>query len=228
MSKFHGIKTVPDKQFIHCWEHMESSGIAKTFLKVTFKCLFSPSAFFKSSISSDNIFMAWIYAALAGGAGIMFNYLWINILPISFPGASADASLFFSGKQISAMELILFPATLSLELLLIAAYSQFMMRLFSKTKPAFKSAFNIVCYAQAPMLLNIIPVSGPVIAAIWSMYLIISGQSVLYGKSRIKTFMILSVPILTVSIILVFLLLAAVFAGMAAGNVFKGLPFFFR
>jgi hypothetical protein len=73
-----------------------------------------------------------------------------------------------------------------------------------------------------------LPVAGPVLAVISGLFMVIYGESHLFGTGKIKSFLFLTIPaVFLVTAAMVFLVIS-IGAGIAAGSILKGFPAFFR
>jgi hypothetical protein len=118
------------------------------------------------------------------------------------------------------------PVYISMEFLFIALYSHFMLFITRKRKNTFYQTLKISAYSQCALILNIVPIIGPLLATVMVFWQLITGLSVVHQTTRLRVFTALIFPLIVFAFLCVLLLLLLAFMGVALNNVFGDfLPF---
>lgn len=192
------------------WERPGTFGIVKSFFETLLYSLTNPRGFYTSGIRSPHVFMPWMYALIAGCWAMVFSLVWSSAFIHSATGILSSYGIEESGgTQSAVVGLIASPFIVSMNIFLAGVYVYVLLSLFCRgRKPGFAATTRVICYAAGPFLLSAVPVIGNIIAPFWALYMILTGESVLYRTGKLKIFFILFVPL--VLLILFFLLAAAV------------------
>lgn len=167
---------------------------------------------------------AWIFGLIAGGISLVATALWSTLLiRYGYPPAGEEA-LFDIGMT-SPSTLIAAPLVISMDLLFFTVYIHLMMRLGRLRKVPVAQTFRLICYAQSPLLLSVIPVIGIPAGSILYFYAILTGLHHLHGASRMRVFLALFLPLLTLFGILIVLMTAGFIGGILAGSGIMRTPF---
>ena len=199
-----------------------STGFVPGFCNTVTACLLKPADFFHAASRSTDAFMAWTFGMITGSLGMIFSFLW----GIAF-SMKAQETLYGMGISVSGMHgtnmygLLLAPLIISGNIVVLSAYCHIILRLFSRQKKPFSATFRNMCYATSPALFNAVPIVGNVISAVWALYLVVTGEAILYRLGRIRTFVLLLLPVMLISLIFVLVLISVAAAGIFAIGYFK-------
>lgn len=211
------------------WESAAAKNFPLTVFFLTLKQIYSaPDQFFSALQLKKNFSAAWLFALIAGSIGYTTAFLWSQILPDSF-------STFFAGHtngilsestSSPALTLMFTPVYISIEFFLVALYCHFMLLITRKRKNAFIQTLKITAYSQSALLLNIVPVIGPLLATVLFFWQLLTGISVVHQTTRIKAFTALIFPFFVLALFFIVLLLMLAFLGVALSGIFSDfLPF---
>lgn len=176
-----------------------------------------PDSFFRKITSYESTWTpAWIFALTSGGIGLAASWFW-SMLFIHYGASIEFLEPIFGGETTTPYMLLFAPILLSLQLFCSAAYVKIMFRFTRLKRAPFLPIFRIVCYAEAPMVLQIIPVIGSIIATLLWAFTILTGLRHLYGAGRFRVFMQLLLPLFIAVTFLALLLTAGIVGGMMAG-----------
>jgi hypothetical protein len=204
------------------WEDMESLGVLKSLCRTIVTILFKPSKIFAGIAHSNDVIKAWLYGMIIGSAGVIFNFFWGNFIYSSILETFRNTGFdIINTEQTTAIALILTPVFITANIAITTLYCHCILFLFGRTKQTMSSTFRIVCYSKSPAMLNIIPAAGPVIAAFWTLYLVVAGEAYIYKQGKLRTFSLLLFPAFLAAMAVVFLLVVIAGAGLAAGSFFK-------
>src|SRR5512133_188365 len=211
------------------WESPASKKFPLTVFFLTVKQLFfAPERFFSTLHVKKNLSSAWLFALVAGSIGYTAAFLWSLILPDSM-------STFFENKtdgiladseSSPALTLMFTPIYISIEFILVALYSHFMLFITRKSKNTFYQTLKITAYSQSALLLNVLPFVGSLLASVMFLWQMITGISVVHQTTRIKAFTALIFPLIAFALLFVLLLLLLAFLGVALSGILGDfLPF---
>jgi hypothetical protein len=115
-----------------------------------------------------------------------------------------------------AVIIIFVPVFTALGLLLTSAIYHLCLIILGAANRPFVQTFRVACYATGPQLLQILPVAGGMIAAIWQVVLTIMGLKIVHRTTYGRTILAVFLPLMICCSILV-LFIAAVMGSVVAG-----------
>lgn len=186
------------------------------FSKTVLEVLFHPGLFFtKITGNHRHVRAAFCYGLAVGSIGLLSSWIWSLLL--TSPTAAAVTFLSGGKNVISSSALIAAPLVLSLQFLLGAFYIRFMLFLGKAKNNSLPDIFRMLCYAQTPMVLQIIPFAGPFLSVILWIHAVLSGTSHLGGISKIKAALLLLLPCVALLSFIVIIIAAGVIGGVISG-----------
>lgn len=201
--------TTPAEPSQIAWEenNQRYSATGVTLLKTLRAVLFHPNRFFSLiAKQKQRTGPAWAFALIIGGAGLLASWFW-SVLLLRYAG-TASGTWLFSGNAVSAATLLAAPMLISLEMLLLSFYIIFVMHLTRAKHVPFSQLFRTLCYTEAAMVIQIIPILGTTIAsAVW-LYSLLTALHKLYAVNRLKLFFLLLLPLFLLGLLFVILLVA--------------------
>jgi hypothetical protein len=159
----------------------------------------SPVKFFHTIARTPGIAPALLYALAMGSLGILAQMLWQTVLPNPFSFLFPDSDL--SEKTVAglnAASLILAPLMVTLKIVLSAGFLHGSLWITRSKLLNFRATFKTVCYAQGSLLLEIIPVVGPLADLVAWFYLILRGLSAAHSISKGRIVLALLIPLIAV------------------------------
>lgn len=193
------------------WETVNASKYPLfAFFNTINESFFNTDIFFtklKDSITSNN--SAWLFGLISGSFGMLSLFLWSAFIP----DFSAETEKNISE---SAMGLMLTPVILSVQMFLLTFYVHFMLIVTRSKKAPVKATFKICCYSLGALILNAIPVAGPLISPLFLFYLILTGLQYVHQMSKWKAAVILIFPIV------LFMMIFTVLLAIIIGSIFVG------
>lgn len=197
------------------WENSSAKDYPlSAFLETIQDSFFKTECFFSKVKNSDAILPAWLYGIICGSIGMIAGFLWSVFLP-------GTLTINMSTGSESAYNLILSPALISFQIFFTTAYIQFLLFLFRSKRAPFSATFKVSCYALGPMILNTIPVAGPLLAVIMWFYQIVSGIHQVHQISKWKALAILIFPVFFLIFIIILFAMAIGIGGIAASGLFS-------
>jgi hypothetical protein len=166
-----------------------------TALIATVKLLFTqPRVAFERMPIAGDVLRPIVFAILIGWVGAIFNYLWSLPFRSMMPAGSAYSN------QMPAVVLPLIalfaPVIIVCALLICAVIQHLMLMIVGGAKSGFAATLRVVCYAQAPQVLEVLPFCGGIIAAVGAILLTIQGLAVAHRISIGKAALAVLLPII--------------------------------
>ena len=205
------------RQFV--WETVLNSNTPlQVFVAAVSESLLHPDRFYGKVVSdAGKTLPALLFGLITGGIGLTASSLWA-VFGLRAKHFFSMETVFPLSRVVSASSLATAPILLLTQLGLTGLYVFLIMRLSNLRHPSFSSLFRLICYAEAPMLLQAVPVIGSVVAPFVWFYTLLTGLRHLYRSSRIKILFHLLLPFLLCSLFVVIILLAGVLGGIIAGS----------
>ena len=128
---------------------------------------------------------ALFYAILISIPSVIIGVFWQMAASwFSFLSGDGGEALFSIGQ---AMVLaLLMPIIVPIVLIISSAITHLMLMILGGANRSLVATFRVMCYSSAPDLLQIIPVCGSVIGAIWGLLLIVIGLKEVHQTSWVK------------------------------------------
>jgi hypothetical protein len=180
--------------------------------------LFHPDKWFSEVAQKKApIAPAWQYGLIIGSIGLLGSWFWTIVLR-KYSYFAVLHYQFFNQELTSPLTLIAAPLLISLQFFLITLYAFVMLRLNSRNKVSFLETFRIICYAETPTILQVIPIIGTLLSIILWIFALLTGLHYLYGMSRGKVLFILLLPFLILFAFVMIIVIAGIIGGIIAGT----------
>ncbi|MBI4711899.1 MAG: YIP1 family protein [Planctomycetes bacterium] len=152
-----------------------------TWLEATFY----PNRFFRAMPTNAGIGAPFVYALITGIIGVVFAVGWnivMEMLNINAFGMSNQESNkilcdMFGVNLITLwfISLVISPLLITIGLFVGSGIWHLCLMILGGNKKGFEATFRSMCYAQGPMVFDIIPMCGGIIGGVWSIVLVIIG-----------------------------------------------------
>ena len=156
------------------WERRKELGTWKAFWKTVRLASRSPTAFFRTPTTHENVFAAMVHGTVTFTIGLMLSNLVAGVLVMLGGGATAmfvqsQAGETFGGllamygcflAGMSPAALLFGPANALMGIVTAAAAAHGVLALFKKTRGGFEDTLRAVCYANSPYVWQWVPVLG--------------------------------------------------------------------
>ena len=150
-------------------------------------------AFERMPITGDPL-RPLVFAILLGWVGAIFNAVW----SVAFKGMMPSPSA-YGGYAMPAyfvpMTALFAPILVVCAILITAAITHLMLLIVGGAKSGFLATMRVVCYAQAPQALQLLPFCGGLIAAVGALLLTIQGLAVAHRISLGKSTLAVLLPL---------------------------------
>jgi hypothetical protein len=209
--------TIPVNTDQFPWDAVVHNPMPFRLLSATItEALFHPSHFYRNVVDhSRKLFPAWIYAMIAGGIGLTSSWIW-SYWTFHNRSTGLFGSIFSGGDGVPASTLVFAPLLVSAVVLFSAVYISIFLRLSRLKRCSFSQLLRVLCYTETPMLLQIVPVIGPLLAFIVWVYSLLTALRILYEGSRVKILFHLMLPFVLLATLLLIILLSGILGGIIA------------
>jgi hypothetical protein len=199
-----------------------------TLFSTILEVIVHPDRFYKKAAAERySAVPAWIFGLAAGSIGLLAAWFWSTL----FMNYGKNAPFIFSclvGEVPLPWILIATPFFLTFQFVLAASYVKIVMSMGRLKNATFAQIFRILCYAESPMVVQIIPLIGTFAGSLLWLYDILTGLHHLYAASRLRIFFLLLLPFFILIGLILIVIIAGVLGGILAGTGFLhgGRPFF--
>lgn len=166
-----------------------------TGLVETVKLLLSKprEAFERMPITGDPL-RPLVFAILLGWIGAIFNAVWSVAFKGMMPSPGSYGAYAMPAYFVP-MTALFAPILVVCAILVSAAVYHLMLMIVGGAKGGFLATMRVICYAQAPQAIQILPLCGGLIAAVGAILLTIQGLSVAHRISLGKATLAVLLPL---------------------------------
>lgn len=173
------------------WDRETKGGYVNAFLETFKASLVKPVPFFEEVAKSSCVLKPWLYAIII--YEIMFIVVAAYQLGFFAIGMTSSVSS-LPALSLGLISVVLMaPVIATTGLFIGAALTHLCMMIVGAAKKDFMATFRVLCYSSAPNILQVIPIVGAFVGAVWSIILTIVGLKVVhettYGKSALAVFL---------------------------------------
>lgn len=189
------------------WESRDRLGLLNAFVETTKQVLTSPTAFFRDMPVEGGIGAPLGYGVMVFYVGAVVGALY----QLVFQGLMGGWGISQFSQHGGALErflpmlthgagivvtLILGPLLALAGIFVASAIYHLFLMLFGGAKQGFEATLRTVCYSGATQVLQIVPICGGLIGAIWGIVVVVIGLSEAHGTGRGTAAAAVLVPIL--------------------------------
>lgn len=155
------------------WEDRSGHGFVKGLIRTIKESMFNPTEFFKSMPVTGGLTDPLLYAMIIGMIGTAFSYLWQVIFQATLMSCiPLDMEIV---PDYIAVAAVIMPFMIIIVLFIWSGILHLFLMMAGGAKAGFEATFRAAAYSNGPLILNVIPFCGGVIAWIWSIVLVIIG-----------------------------------------------------
>jgi hypothetical protein len=206
------------------WEDPARTRFFDRFLETVKLLATAPAEAFARMPTTGGIARPLTFAIVVGWIGIAVYALWMLLFGgMSLPfvdqsqlGEVGAAFGFSAGFTIMLM--VLAPVFVIIGVFFQAAILHVMLMLVGGANHGFETTTRVCSYAQASQLAQIVPICGGLLAAVWSVILLIIGLSTAHGITRGKAALAVIIPVVLCCVFMVGMMLMGALAGVATSQ----------
>lgn len=180
------------------WEAGETARSPAGALATISKVLVSPSQAFRDMFRSGGLGDPLLYLVLLGTVGVAAGLLWQMVVSGWFAGLGlpAEFNSMATTEAAAGMMVLLSPLIVVLTAAIGAAVYHLMLLLFGGAPQPFETTLRVVCYASgSAYVLQVLPVCGGIVAALWTVVITIVGLREAHGVSTGRAAAAVLVPV---------------------------------
>jgi hypothetical protein len=175
------------------WEDRGRIGFLSALVETTQKVLLSPSSFFASMPVTGGIGGPLLYGVLVGTLGVVVAALYREIFQVlagsTFATLGGGSELrrvmpFVAGGVGLVLQIVIAPIAVTVGLFVVSAIVHLFLLLLGGARRGFEATVRVMCYSEAAGVVNIIPLCGNLIAAVYFLVLAIIGLSAAHGIGK--------------------------------------------
>jgi hypothetical protein len=150
------------------WEARDRIGFASAFAETTGQVLLRPTAFFRAMPVVGGLGSPLLYAVVAGWIGLaaaaLYQAVWVSImgpsmLPFGLDRPELAAALSFMESWVGVVAQLVFGGvSVVISVFVASAILHVALLVLGGARRGFEATFRVVCFAQATMLLLVVPV----------------------------------------------------------------------
>jgi hypothetical protein len=187
------------------WERRRSIGFGSALAETAQKVLTSPEAFFRAMPVTGGIGDPLLYGLIVSYVGLVAGAVYSAVFNVTFGSALAGlgerpefAHLlpFVQGGAGLVVNLVMGPIFIAVGLFLWSGILHLLLMLLGGGARGFEATFRVVAYASTTNLIQIVPMCGGLIGAVYGLVLAIIGLSAAHGDSKGKAAAAVLIPVL--------------------------------
>lgn len=185
------------------WEQLETYGFFQGMFQTIKQVMLSPIEFFKSMPTRGGISRPLVFYLLISEVVAVFAFVFqmlgmaaLTTMGTDGVGGNEIGVLSAMGVGGSALVLILYPLLFTVGLFINAAVTHFFLMIFKAADAGFEGTFRVSAYGNAPIVLAIVPLVGPIVGTIWTLFVLIIGFKYAHRASYGQVIMALLTPLL--------------------------------
>ncbi|MCF8104880.1 MAG: zinc-ribbon domain-containing protein [Desulfohalobiaceae bacterium] len=180
------------------WEDLQSHGVVDGFYQTIKQVMLSPMPFFKAMSVDTNFAPPLVFYLIVAEIQVLARFFWglAGLAPQMDSGTGLPGLGMFGAG--SVMVLFLYPVLMALMLFFASGLNHICLTAVKSGTAGFWGTFKVVAYSNAPMLLAVVPLAGPLAGMIWSVVCTFLGFKLVHRTSagRVVAAMLLPVAIL--------------------------------
>jgi len=181
------------------WEHLDSYGFFPGFFETIKKVMLAPVQFFSNLDIGGGFNRPLIFYLLVAEIQALAQFMWqmLGVVPQMQGRPETILGLGMVGFG-SLLLLILYPIFLSLVLFIGSGLNHLCLVAVKAGSRGFEGTFRVVAYANAPMVLAVVPGIGPLIGVLWTLVCTFLGFKVVHRTTSVRVLLAILLPLIVV------------------------------
>jgi hypothetical protein len=168
------------------WDDRARLGLVNALVETTKQVLTRPTAFYRAMPRSGGIGSPLLYAVIIGWIGIVasgfYSALFNSIVGtgVGALGEGRELPQAFAFAQSwggFVVQLVFGGVMVAIGLFIFSGIYHVMLMILGGARHDFEATFRVVCFAEAPYVLALIPFCGSIVAGVWGIVLAVIGLS---------------------------------------------------
>lgn len=184
------------------WEHLDEYGFFPGFFETIKKVMLSPGQFFNDLTIGGGFNRPLIFYLLVAEIQALAQFFWqmLGVVPQMQGRPESILGIGMVGIG-SLLLLVLYPIFLTLVLFVGSGLNHLCLLAVKAGSRGFEGTFRVVAYANAPMVLAIVPGVGPLIGVLWTLVCTFLGFKVVHRTSSARVLLAILLPLIIVMVV---------------------------
>jgi len=177
------------------WEELQSYGFFPGFFQTVKRVMLAPSAFFRSMFLGRGLSRPLIFYLLVAEVQALAQFFWqmTGVVPHMQNQTAGLLGLGMMGLG-SIFLLVLYPVFLSAMLFVVSGLNHLCLRIVRDGANGYEGTFRVISYANAPMVLAVVPSLGPLVGVVWTLICTFIGFKTVHQTSPAKVLLAMLLP----------------------------------
>jgi predicted Zn finger-like uncharacterized protein len=179
------------------WEELHAYGFFPGFFQTIKRVMLSPGSFFQAMFLGRGFNKPLIFYLLVAEIQALAQFFWqmTGVVPQMQSSSSGLLGLGMMGLG-SIFLLVLYPVILSIMLFIVSGLNHLCLRIVRDGSRGYEGTFRVISYANAPMVLAVVPSMGPLIGVVWTFICTFIGFKTIHRTSSGKVLAAMLLPLL--------------------------------
>ncbi len=187
------------------FEELEEYGFFPGLWQTIRRVLLAPRLFFQAMPLNRGIMRPLVFYLLLAEFQALAELFWGLAGLTGMPGVDDAPMEGTTGRVVmgvsSAVILVLYPLMLTAALFVGATLNHLCLTLLRSAQGGFEATFRAMAYSSAPFILCLVPVAGPLAAALWSFLVAVIGYKHLHRTTYGRVLGAMAIPVLLLMVL---------------------------
>lgn len=184
------------------WEHLETYGFFPGFVQTIKRVMLRPVDFFNDLTIGGGFNRPLIFYLLVAEIQALAQFVWqmLGVVPQMQNRPESILGIGMVGFG-SLLVLILYPIFLTVVLFIGSGLNHLCLVAVKAGSRGFEGTFRVVAYANAPMVLAVVPGIGPLIGALWTLFCTFMGFKIVHRTTSTRVLLAILLPLIVIMIL---------------------------
>lgn len=184
------------------WENLMDYGFFPGFVETIKQVMLKPQAFFARMPLGAGLSKPLIFYVLVAEIQALAQFMWrmAGVTPQAGQGGGDFLGLGLAGLS-SLLVLILYPVFLGGMLFVVSALNHACLLAVKAGAKGYEGTFKVISYANAPMVLAILPFFGPIVGMVWTMVCTFLGFKYVHQTTNLRVLLAMLLPVLLILVL---------------------------
>ncbi len=183
------------------WEDLQTHGLLQGFWLTLRLVMFAPVQFFRAMPLETVYTQPLVFYLIVAEVQVLARFFWgmAGVIPQGDAnGGMLGLGLFGGG---SVLILILYPVLMTVMVFFAAGLNHICLQAVKAGDGGFSGTFKVVAYANAPMVLAVLPMIGPLAGMIWALVCTFLGFKIVHRTTGLKVLAAMLLPVVLLLVI---------------------------
>ena len=191
------------------WEDLKAYGFFPALTETVKRVMLQPQDFFSRLPLGRGYAMPLIFYLLVAEIQALAQFMWrmAGVVPQTGQSGGDFLGLGLTGIS-SVLVLVLYPVFLAGMLFVVSGLNHACLLAVKAGAKGYEGTFKVISYSNAPMVLAVLPVFGPLVGMIWTMVCTFLGFKYVHETTNLRVLLAMLLPVLVVLVLSMFLVSA--------------------